>query len=171
MTVSEEIFIVETDLGAFVQELIDKSCTNVKVFYIVETFVEEDDVVNHILCVSPFMKQNARELFFMSTFEKDGFKQVVDRRDIRKQDYYDFIISNNTLSIETKIRAQFEYAGCKILMENIKDFTVLKIVFDTDDYCCAKDCLKNFKTVSEVRSAGDKSIEEIFYHRSLYLKD
>lgn len=166
------MLIVETDLGAFVQELIDKSCSNVKVFYIVETFIEEDNVVNHILCVSPFMKQNARELFLMSTFEKNGFKQVVDRRDIRKQDYYDFISSNNTLSIEIKIRVQFEYAGCKILMENIKDFTVLKIVFDSDDYCCVEDCLKNFETVSGVRSVGDaRSIEEVFYHRSLYLKD
>ena len=156
---TEEIIIVESNLGELVKEAIKKSCSDVKVFYIVESFIKNGDIINQIMCVSPFMGDNDQQLYLIADFNSNDFSQISDRRDMRKQDYYNFITTENMLSVDTKIRVQFKYHNSQFYIESIDDFVAMRIIFDTDNFETSKSLLKKFKTVKFLDYANEKSME------------
>lgn len=164
---TEEIIIVESNLGELVKEAVEKSCSDIKAFYIVESFIKNNDIINQIMCVSPFMGDNDQQLYLIAEFSSNDFSQISDRRDMRKQDYYNFITTENTLSVDTKIRVQFKYYSSELSIESIDNFAAMRIKYDTDNFQSSKNLLKNFKTVKFIDYADEKSMEEVFYRRSL----
>ena len=173
MRKNEERFIVDIDFSQIANDAQRAGYENVKVFYIVESFVKGDNgTVVHLLSVSPRSETGNGQLFFSATYDSssaNGFEEISKRADIRESTYYEHILGSNVISTETKIRVQFERDDISVLIELLDDnsLSVAKVSHDYMGIDAGEFVLSQFPSVTILKPVTDRSIESVFYYHAL----